>query len=127
MSAREEFKDHFAEENLAQETLRELHEMCKPYTVEAFGFVLEALEFTQEKLRRRRHVTGRELLDGIVKFGKESYGPMALSVFEHWGIQSTEDFGKIVFALVEKGVLSKTNKDSPADFQDVYDLKRVFH
>jgi uncharacterized repeat protein (TIGR04138 family) len=47
-------------------------------------------------------------------------------VFNFWGVQTTEDFGHIVFNLVEKGLLSKTPEDSLEDFRDVYDFKKVF-
>jgi uncharacterized repeat protein (TIGR04138 family) len=82
--------------------------------------------FTQEKLKRSDHVSGRELLEGIREFGLEQYGPMTLTVFQHWGIRTTEDFGEIVFNLVENGLLKKTEEDSRADFKNVYDFKEVF-
>ena len=126
MGAREKVKNNLFEENLMAEGVRRIHEICRPYGVEAFQFVLGALEHTQQMFPVRRHVTGRELLDGILAHGKEEFGPMALSVFEHWGIHTTEDFGRIVFKMVEAGVLSKTDQDSLSDFKDVYDLKKVF-
>ncbi len=126
MGNREELKNNLFEESLVAEGVRRLHEICKPYGVEAFQFVLGALEYTQKMFPVRRHVTGRELLDGILAYGKEEFGPMALTVFAHWGIHNTEDFGRIVFAMVQAGVLSKTDQDSLADFKDVYDLKKVF-
>ncbi len=126
MSAREELHHAFNEESLFKDGMRRLQEVCEPYGIEAFQFVLAALEHTQGLLPARRHVTGRELLDGILAHGKKEFGPMALSVFEHWGIVSTEDFGRIVFKMVAAGILAKTEQDSLADFKDVYDLKKVF-
>lgn len=126
MSAREDVYNSFNAENLFKDGMKRLREVCEPYGIEAFQFVLAALEYTQGLLPARRHVTGRELLDGILAYGKKEFGPMALSVFEHWGIVSTEDFGRIVFAMVEAGILAKTQQDSLADFKDVYDLKKVF-
>ena len=125
MATREEIKHLFLEETLMEEGIKRLREVCKPYGIEAFQFVLGALEHTQKQLPARRHVSGKELLDGVIAYGKEQFGPMALDVLEHWGIRSTEDFGKIVFKMVEEGILAKTDHDSMDDFKSVYDLRKV--
>ena len=41
-----------------------------------------------------------------------------MTVLEHWGIQSTEDFGNIIFNLVENQVLSKTLDDHIDQFRN---------
>lgn len=96
------------------------------YKLEAYSFVLAALNYTVAKLEKPRHVTGRELCEGIREFAREQYGPLSYLVFEHWGITRTRDFGELVFALVDAGLMSKTEQDSIADFADVYDLKEAF-
>jgi uncharacterized repeat protein (TIGR04138 family) len=92
---------------------------------EAYYFVLAALDYTLGKLNKPRHVTGRELLEGIRQFGQEQFGLLCLSVFSHWGITETEHFGQIVFSLVAAGLLSKNEEDSLEDFKGVFDLKAV--
>ncbi len=96
------------------------------YKEETYSFVMSALKFTQAKLNRNEHVSGKELLEGIREMALELYGPMAGTVFEHWGIYKTEDFGHIVFNMVNMGLMSKTDKDSIDDFKDIYDFKKVF-
>jgi len=96
------------------------------YKPDAYEFVMQALSFTQKKLRRPKHVSGSELLDGMKELLMERYGPMALSVLHHWGIQTTEDFGHVVFNLVENKVLSKSEEDKIETFRGVYDFKEVF-
>lgn len=96
------------------------------YRADAYEFTLQALWFTQDKLKRNNHVVGKELLEGIKEFGLEQYGPMTRTVFEHWGIRSTEDFGEIVFNMVENGLLRKTEDDSRNDFKNVYDFREAF-
>jgi uncharacterized repeat protein (TIGR04138 family) len=96
------------------------------YKPDSYEFVMQALHFTQGKLKREGHITGRELLEGIREFVIEQYGPMAKTVLNHWGITKTEDFGNIVFNLVENKLLSKTDTDSLGDFKDVYDFQVVF-
>jgi uncharacterized repeat protein (TIGR04138 family) len=96
------------------------------YKMEAYVFVINALDYTMSRLMRQGHVTGPELLDGIRQLAKREFGPMARSVFENWGVTGTADFGEIVFTLVEAGLLGKTDEDSLSDFDDVYDFGDVF-
>ncbi|MBI3318119.1 MAG: hypothetical protein HYZ90_03105 [Candidatus Omnitrophica bacterium] len=96
------------------------------YKPEAYLFVLAALHFTTSNLPERRHITGQELLEGIRLYGLDQFGPLTRQVFEHWGVLSTEDFGQIVFSLVEAKLLGKTEEDSLADFGGVYDFSHAF-
>jgi uncharacterized repeat protein (TIGR04138 family) len=96
------------------------------YRANAYTFVLEAVEFVISALPETRHISGRELCDGIRKLGLQKYGPMAKEVFNYWGIQKTEDFGNIVFNLTNEGLLSATDEDSIDDFIDIYDFAHVF-
>ncbi len=101
------------------------------YQSEAYLFVKEALDYTQKLVVKPsrdevRHVSGQELLEGIRAFALTQFGPMAPTVFEEWGIRRCEDFGEIVFNLVEIGLLGKTEKDSRADFQNGYDFDAAF-
>jgi uncharacterized repeat protein (TIGR04138 family) len=96
------------------------------YKVAAYAFVLLALNFTLSKLDERRHVTGKELLEGIREFGIQQYGPMTKTVFNYWGVRATKDFGEIVFSLVDHRLLGKTEEDKIEDFVDVYDFEEEF-
>jgi uncharacterized repeat protein (TIGR04138 family) len=97
------------------------------YKEGAYSFVMEALSFTQKKFHNPRHLCGEELLDGIRELLLRKFGPMTMSVLKHWGIKRTEDFGNIVFNLVENKVLSKTEDDSIDHFRNGYDFTEVFH
>lgn len=114
-----------AQKNLMTE-LEDLVRDDPRYRLEAYVFVIDALEFTMSNLKRWGHVSGRELLDGIKDLAAKEFGPMAKTVFEVWGVRKTEDFGEIVFNLVEAGILGKTDEDTMADFVDVYDFDDVF-
>jgi uncharacterized repeat protein (TIGR04138 family) len=98
---------------------------------DSYYFVREALDHTQkcivkENRGQLRHVSGRELLSGIRDFALAQFGPMALTVFDEWGIHNCRDFGEIVFNMVETGWLAKTETDSREDFQDGYDFNQAF-
>ncbi len=116
-------------ENPSTELLVQIQEIClkdSRYKPEAYLFVLAALHFTVASLPERRHVAGQELLEGIRIYGLDQFGPLTRQVFEHWGLHSTEDFGRIVFSLVDTKLLGKTDEDSLADFQGVYDFSTAF-
>ena len=98
---------------------------------EAYLFLRDALEHTQQQVARQqkgvvRHVSGSELLHGLREYALEQFGPMALMVFEEWGIRAGEDFGDMVFNLIGAGLLAKTEQDSPDDFRGVYDFEDAF-
>lgn len=96
------------------------------YHEEAYLFVLAALSHVIERLPATRHISGRELAEGVRDLALQRFGPMARSVLEHWGVERTADFGEIVFGLVECGVLIKEDEDSPADFDNVYSFDDAF-
>ena len=92
----------------------------------AYMFVLIALEYSVSRLPRRRHLTGQELSHGIAEFARQQFGLLARDVLEGWGLKSTADFGEIVYILIEHGILSKTEEDSPEDFVGVFDFGTEF-
>jgi len=98
----------------------------KRYKPDAYEFVMRALWFTQKRLKKQGHISGKELLHGIKDFVLDQYGPMSKAVLQFWGIGSTDDFGEIVFNMVESGLLNKTDADSREDFKNVYNFNEVF-
>ncbi len=98
----------------------------KRYKPDAYEFVMRALFYTQRKMKIKGHVSGKQLLEGIRKFSLDEYGPMARTVIEHWGIKGTEDFGNIVFNMVKKSIMKKTEEDSIDDFRNIFNFKDAF-
>lgn len=96
------------------------------YKPNAYKFTLDAVQFTVNRLPEKRHVSGQELLGGLRDLALEAFGPMARTVFEQWGITRTEDFGEIVFHLVEAGLLGKTDADRRSDFARGFDFADAF-
>jgi uncharacterized repeat protein (TIGR04138 family) len=98
---------------------------------QTYYFVREGLDYTLKMLKHEtqrgpRHVTGQELLNGLRQHALEQFGPMAKTVLEHWGVRRCEDFGEIVFRMVNKGVLGKTEQDRPEDFTGGFDFDEAF-
>jgi uncharacterized repeat protein (TIGR04138 family) len=102
----------------------------------AYDFVFDALRFTQQQLGREvsgdssdggeKHISGGQLLEGIRVLALRQFGQLTTTVLRHWGVKSTDDFGRIVFELIELGKMRKTDQDQLADFCDVYDFEDVF-
>jgi len=100
----------------------------------AYEFVRLGLDHTVKELRKRdavraeksRHVSGRELVEGLRTFALEQFGPMAKTVLNSWGVTRCRDFGDIVFNLIEYKVFSKTDNDRQEDFDSIYDFDDAF-
>jgi uncharacterized repeat protein (TIGR04138 family) len=107
---------------------------------EAYHLVREALDHTQRKVYpedkpgsvggsiENRHVSGQQLLEGLREYALQSFGPMALTVLEAWGVRRCEDIGEIVFNLVDhgRGMFGKTEQDCREDFREGYDFREAF-
>jgi uncharacterized repeat protein (TIGR04138 family) len=100
------------------------------YTRDAYHFLREALDFTQKQISKERkskaHVTGQELLEGIRQYALQQFGPMTVTVFDEWGIRQCEDFGEMVFIMIEGGLLAKTEQDTREHFHGGYNFTEAF-
>ncbi|MEX2182801.1 MAG: Minf_1886 family protein [Gemmatimonadaceae bacterium] len=96
------------------------------YDERAYLFVLAALEFRQQQLPERRHLSGRELAVGCRDLALHRYGVLARTVLEHWGLRESSDLGEIVFTLVDLGLLMRQPQDTKDNFVDVFDFHASF-
>jgi uncharacterized repeat protein (TIGR04138 family) len=126
------------------------------YSIEAYAFILEALNQARqsklkslgrdraardaekssgktrpaaessEKPRVLGHVDAGELCDSVRKLGLRQYGSLAAMLLAHWGVRTTADIGEIVYNLIVAGDLEKTDSDSRADFDNIFDFETVF-
>lgn len=113
------------------ETLALLLKEDPRYPREAYLFLRHALNFTIKDLKKpdqgpARHITGQELLEGIRRYTLQEFGPIARTVLAQWGITRTEDFGELVFNLVNHGLLGKTDRDKKEDFANGYSFQAAF-
>lgn len=111
-----------SEVQFAEDVLTRLRRREKRYDERGFLFVLAAIEFLQERLPKRRHVSGSELAWACRDFALQQYGLTARSVLAFWGITATLDLGHIVFALVDVGLLSTQPGERVEDFEKVYEF-----
>jgi len=109
-----------------EQRLDEILDRDRRYRREAYVFVSAALGHTVQTVGEGRHVTGRELCDGLRDYALRQFGRLARTVLESWGVCRTEDIGEIVFNMVEAGLLRKTEEDTRDDFAGLYDFEEAF-
>ena len=124
----------------------ELHPLVKllcedrRYKLEAYQFVRAGLTYAQDVLklgggldvdersegpRPLRHVSGQDLCHALRHFAHDQFGLLARHVLGSWGIQSTSDFGEIVYNLIKIGEMTRSRHDRRADFDNVYDFDQA--
>ena len=110
------------------------------YPLDAFIFVQRGLDYTvrqehgeidnEQELdadeMQSRHVDGAALCWGLRDFAIQQYGLMARTVLKRWQIYSCKDFGCIVFAMVDAGLMHTTDDDSIDDFVRVFNFADAF-
>ena len=108
------------------------------YPPQAYDFVQHGLSHTVAMIHgepvteqmlvmdETRHVSGQQLCVGLRDFAVDQYGLLARTVLHRWGIRKTEDFGRIVFDMIDAGIMRRTDEDSLEDFREVYDFDEVF-
>ena len=112
-----------------------LREKAGPFPPQAYQFVREGLAHTVKLAHGEtppdygdegRHVTGQQLCMGLRDFAIRQYGRLAKMVLRSWNINETGDFGRIVFAMIDAGLMRKTEDDTLEDFQGVFDFEEAF-
>jgi uncharacterized repeat protein (TIGR04138 family) len=109
-----------------EQAFAQIRERDGRYQERGYLFVLAALEFAQSRLPARRHLGGAEFAWACRDFALEQFGMLAPAVLEYWGVTTTEDLGRIVFLLIDAGLLARQESDRLEDFDQVYDFAEVF-
>ena len=115
-----------------EDQLRDLARRDGRYSFEAYRFLLESLDCAvrlagkEKATDKQRHVTGKELLEGMRVNAVELFGPLAAPVWRGWGIQTTLDWGNVVFLLVDADMLNRQDSDSIEDFRGGFDFDEAF-
>jgi uncharacterized repeat protein (TIGR04138 family) len=110
----------------AEDVMARIRARGGSYHERGYIFVLGAVEFLQSRLDARRHVSAAELAWACRDFALQQFGLLAQGVLAHWGIHRTEDLGRIVFILVEVGLLVTQAGDLESDFDAVFQFADAF-
>ena len=130
-------------ESMADKPIKSIENIFKEdgrYPLEAVEFIREGLGFTVDRYLNNdegqlpdsfssshpRHVTGAQLCQGLRGLAQKRWGFLARQVLNRWNITSTNDFGQIVFLLVDNGWMQKQPHDCVEDFDNVFDFQEAF-
>jgi uncharacterized repeat protein (TIGR04138 family) len=117
---------------------KKIRDQAGPYPPEAYEFVRDGLQHTVELVHGKdaatslpspgenRHVTGQQLCMGLRDYAIQQYGRLAMTVLNHWHISRTGDFGRMVFAMIDGGLMSRSDEDNIDDFADIYEFDEAF-
>jgi uncharacterized repeat protein (TIGR04138 family) len=81
---------------------------------------------TLSRMPERRHLTASECAEGVLWVAAQCFGVLGSTVLECWGIHGSEDVGRIISALVERGEVSMDEEDRIEDFDDLFRLEEDF-
>ncbi len=122
----------------ARNPILEILQRDPRYTIEAYQFVREGLNYAQEVKKLgsnqpalegdtlEKHLTGQQLCHAIREYALEQYGFMTQVVLKNWGIEATRDVGNIVYNLIDQDLMKKSKNDKVEDFDDVYSFDEAF-
>jgi uncharacterized repeat protein (TIGR04138 family) len=121
-------------EQVQQPDWNTVREKAGPYPTEAYLFVRDGLAHTMKIVygtdepapEESRHVSGQQLCLGLKDYAQARYGLLARTVLDKWHVRKTDDFGKIVFAMIDAGLIRRTQDDSIEDFRGVFDFGEAF-
>jgi len=125
------------------QAMKELLHEDDRYKFEAYQFIREALQYAHEHMSlpdvdaevetdvpfgepQPRHITGQQLCHSCRKYALDQYGYLSRMVLSRWGIESTSDFGELVYNLIRIEQMRKSEADRREDFDDVYDFDEAF-
>lgn len=120
------------------QAMRKLLREDQRFTIEAYQFIREALQYAHEHLDEiggiqefeggegQRHLTGQQLCEACRLYACDQYGYLAKVVLANWGLHSTSDFGELVYNLIRIQQMRKSDTDRREDFDDVYSFDEAF-
>lgn len=121
--------------------LNQLVATDRQYPIEAYYFVRDALSYAGdslelnnqfhhdndfEELTEDHHLTGQQLCEAIREFAVNQFGYMSRIVLKSWGIDTTSNFGDIVYKMIDIGLMKKSAHDERSHFDDVYNFEVAF-
>jgi uncharacterized repeat protein (TIGR04138 family) len=106
--------------------MRGMEELVEPkarYPIEAYEFVIEALDFCEGEVP----VSGGALLESIRHLAIRKFGREAKAVLRDWKIFATEDFWNIIaMAAFDFDKVEQRFKGSLEEFQNAFDFNEAF-
>lgn len=113
---------YLAKNKLDLAQLRELYD-----TGQVTSRVAKAIEECGGIEKLNRHVSGPDLCWGLRDYAHYRWGRLAVAVLASWSINTTDDFGRIVFDMIDHELMQKQPQDRLEDFRGIYEFGEALH
>ena len=107
-----------------RQRIEQLSSTTGAFPVEAYLLVFDALNkcLLAHKKTRLEPISALELSQAMAEILRDGFGPFASHLLQKWGIRSTNDFGRLVYELVDAGLLALNEGDTIEDFNELFPL-----
>jgi len=110
-----------------RKSLQEIAIQDGRYSPKAFEFVSEGLKYTVKKSdTKNKHVSGQKLCEGLRQFALKKWGGLAKTVLNSMGVNTTRDFGEIVYLMIEHKSMKAQPGDTIDDINNIYSFEDAF-
>ena len=100
------------------------------FPAQAYELISDAVAFLSARRRQNGdtgHVSGKELVEGVLNFVANEYGVLSAVLLQRWKVCKAADVGEVVFNMVGVGLLAVSEEDSRQDFEFELDLIDALH
>ncbi|MBR4673243.1 MAG: hypothetical protein IKP00_02160 [Victivallales bacterium] len=107
-----------------KQRIEQLASTTGSFPVAAYLLVFDALNkcLLAHKKTRLEPIGALELSQTMAEIVRDGFGPFASHLLLKWDIHSTDDFGKIVYELVDANLLALNEGDTIEDFNNLFPL-----
>jgi uncharacterized repeat protein (TIGR04138 family) len=100
---------------------------------DALRFVWDAIEFAPQYHGHEPgggrfavpHLNAAEFCDAFLRYTKDMFGKRWEKELTDWNLDTSDKLGRVVFALIDRGLLQRDEHDRESDFDGQLDLRRV--
>ncbi len=111
-----------------------IRQLARRYPEPAFNFVRDGLAHAASMVQSGEpgsgtpttHISGQQLCLALRSLAIDRFGMLAGAVLRKWGIERTDDFGVIVYAMIDRGEIRQSASDQPEDFTRVFEFDEAF-
>lgn len=108
-----------------QKALNRIAAQHKEYSARGYDFMYEVIDaqVMQDSPEPNRDITITLYFDTLIRKMLNRFGPMAYTVFRHWGITSVRDIARVLQYLVDGGLVKLSPGENAKDILRLPELK----
>jgi len=97
--------------------------------VDALAFIYDTLDHAclprtpvETAVLGVRHRTAQEYCQAFLKLAEDTFGGDYVDVLRSWGLETSENLGRVVYDLIHRNLLRQHEQDLQSDFNGQFDL-----